>query len=61
MFFKTLLESFLIKFFNILGPFRGLQISCYHDICDDELQLTSKNLNFMKNIIDTLIVTMMNE
>lgn len=36
------------------GPWRGLNKKCYHNWCDDELQLTAKNLQFLKNTVDTL-------
>ena len=36
------------------GPWRGANRKCYHNWCDDASQLTSKNLNFLKNTIDTL-------
>lgn len=56
-----LLENFLVTtqqhtpfFFPSTGPWRGANRKCYHNWCDDVSQLTSKNLNFLKNTIDTL-------
>uniref|UniRef100_T1JYP9 Peptidase M28 domain-containing protein n=2 Tax=Tetranychus urticae TaxID=32264 RepID=T1JYP9_TETUR len=42
------------------GPFRGVQRACYHEFCDDKAQITTENLEFLKRIVDTLIVTVLN-
>ncbi|RWR99861.1 hypothetical protein B4U79_11772, partial [Dinothrombium tinctorium] len=43
-----------------LAPWRGLQGRCYHRYCDDTRQLTPKNLNFMKQTVDALLITITN-
>ena len=40
------------------GPWRGYQRQCYHKKCDDQTQLTTNNLRFLKKIIDTIVSAM---
>ncbi|RWS22951.1 uncharacterized protein B4U80_13461 [Leptotrombidium deliense] len=35
------------------GPMRGLQRSCYHQLCDDKRQLTEQNFQFLMAAIET--------
>ncbi|RWS18004.1 uncharacterized protein B4U79_12004, partial [Dinothrombium tinctorium] len=38
-----------------LGPWRGYQRKCYHKPCDNTIQLTEVNLNFMAHAIDSIV------
>ncbi|XP_015789294.1 uncharacterized protein LOC107366223 [Tetranychus urticae] len=52
--YKETLHAVLI---TDMGPWRGVQRACYHEFCDDESQLTTYNLEFVKHIIDALVRT----
>ncbi|RWS05824.1 uncharacterized protein B4U79_10838, partial [Dinothrombium tinctorium] len=38
-----------------LGPWRGYQRKCYHQPCDNKVQLTDKNFQFMAKIINAVV------
>ncbi|RWS20035.1 uncharacterized protein B4U80_00168 [Leptotrombidium deliense] len=43
-----------------MGPWRGVNMQCYHAQCDDNRRLTNTNLEFLKHTIQALLTVLTN-
>ncbi|RWS29321.1 uncharacterized protein B4U80_11618 [Leptotrombidium deliense] len=41
-----------------MGPWRGVNMRCYHNWCDDKRRLTKQNLDFLKHTIQVMLTVL---